>query len=413
MPPTRPTSCMRRWSNGMNVRLVGHGAFRRFVQSRSKSGYFTGAMLDLTAPDCDASRHAQRLLHLRPHRHHRRDARPQPAHPVRQVAFNEITLPFVDTVGESRRGRSGDQRSRRATACARSSSARWSTRRSSAVVAKAKRCSSTASRSSSRRWRQELGDSVVARRRPLAQRANDSGYFQRIEAVNYALSYDDGSATRELTNADVILVGVSRCGKTPTCLYLALQFGIRAANYPLIPEDFGTMRLPRTAEAPARQALRADHPARPPAPDPQRTPPGQQLREPAPTAVSKCAKPRRSCATKPFPTSTPPAARSRSSPAPSCTKPTCAEYLLIESPRRPRATSRQQRTECGDGDVQQAERQIDRHQLPNLTQRKAAAFQSCACKARQAPVRRKEDVRKDGDHDHPDQGIRCTWGDTA
>lgn len=74
--------------------------------------------------------------------------------------------------------------------------------------------------------------------------AVNSAYFRRIEAVNYALSYDDGQATRELVNADVVLVGVSRCGKTPTCLYLALQYGIRAANYPLIPEDFGTMRLP-------------------------------------------------------------------------------------------------------------------------------------------------------------------------
>jgi regulator of PEP synthase PpsR (kinase-PPPase family) len=74
--------------------------------------------------------------------------------------------------------------------------------------------------------------------------AVNSSYFRRIEAVNFALSYDDGQATRELVNADVVLVGVSRCGKTPTCLYLALQYGIRAANYPLIPEDFGTMRLP-------------------------------------------------------------------------------------------------------------------------------------------------------------------------
>jgi len=74
--------------------------------------------------------------------------------------------------------------------------------------------------------------------------AVNSSYVRRIEAVNFSLSYDDGQATKELGNADVILIGVSRCGKTPTCLYLALQYGIRAANYPLIPEDFGTMRLP-------------------------------------------------------------------------------------------------------------------------------------------------------------------------
>jgi hypothetical protein len=69
-------------------------------------------------------------------------------------------------------------------------------------------------------------------------------YHHRIEAVNYSLSHDDGVSTRDLTEADVILVGVSRCGKTPTCLYLAMQFGIRAANYPLIPEDFSSMQLP-------------------------------------------------------------------------------------------------------------------------------------------------------------------------
>ena len=69
-------------------------------------------------------------------------------------------------------------------------------------------------------------------------------YHHLIEAVNYALSHDDGVSKRELTEADIILVGVSRCGKTPTCLYLAMQFGIRAANYPLIPEDFSTMQLP-------------------------------------------------------------------------------------------------------------------------------------------------------------------------
>jgi hypothetical protein len=69
-------------------------------------------------------------------------------------------------------------------------------------------------------------------------------YKQRIEAVNFAMAHDDGASHRELGDADVILVGVSRSGKTPTSLYLALQFGVRAANYPLIPEDFARMQLP-------------------------------------------------------------------------------------------------------------------------------------------------------------------------
>jgi regulator of PEP synthase PpsR (kinase-PPPase family) len=69
-------------------------------------------------------------------------------------------------------------------------------------------------------------------------------YQQRIEAINFAMAHDDGASHRELAQADVILVGVSRSGKTPTSLYLALQFGVKAANYPLIPEDFQRMQLP-------------------------------------------------------------------------------------------------------------------------------------------------------------------------
>jgi [pyruvate, water dikinase]-phosphate phosphotransferase / [pyruvate, water dikinase] kinase len=68
-------------------------------------------------------------------------------------------------------------------------------------------------------------------------------YYHRIDAVNFALGHDDGVA-RDLGDADIILTGVSRSGKTPTCLYMAMQFGIRAANYPLIPEDFSAMQLP-------------------------------------------------------------------------------------------------------------------------------------------------------------------------
>ena len=69
-------------------------------------------------------------------------------------------------------------------------------------------------------------------------------YQGRIEAINFAMAHDDGASHRELTQADVILIGVSRSGKTPTSLYLALQFGVKAANYPLIPEDFERMQLP-------------------------------------------------------------------------------------------------------------------------------------------------------------------------
>ena len=74
--------------------------------------------------------------------------------------------------------------------------------------------------------------------------ADDAAYLTRIEAVNFALANDDGVTTRHYPEADVVLVGVSRSGKTPTCLYLALQYGISAANYPLTEEDMDRGRLP-------------------------------------------------------------------------------------------------------------------------------------------------------------------------
>ena len=75
------------------------------------------------------------------------------------------------------------------------------------------------------------------------------GYAHRMEAINFSMAHDDGASHRELEQADVILVGVSRSGKTPTSLYLALQFGVKAANYPLIPEDFERNQLPEALHA--------------------------------------------------------------------------------------------------------------------------------------------------------------------
>jgi hypothetical protein len=75
---------------------------------------------------------------------------------------------------------------------------------------------------------------------------SDTGkYDKRIEATNFALNYDDGGSTVGYDKADVILIGVSRSGKTPTCLYLAMHYGIFAANYPLAEDDLETGELPR------------------------------------------------------------------------------------------------------------------------------------------------------------------------
>jgi hypothetical protein len=79
-------------------------------------------------------------------------------------------------------------------------------------------------------------------------------YKTRIDAVNFVLANDDGASTHHYPGADILLIGVSRSGKTPTCLYLALHYGILAANYPLTEGDLDTNRLPETL-APYRDKL--------------------------------------------------------------------------------------------------------------------------------------------------------------
>ena len=73
-----------------------------------------------------------------------------------------------------------------------------------------------------------------------------SDYEERIEAINFSLAHDDGVDGKHLAEADIILIGVSRSGKTPTSLYLSLQFGIRAANFPLTEDDLENQTLPKS-----------------------------------------------------------------------------------------------------------------------------------------------------------------------
>ena len=88
----------------------------------------------------------------------------------------------------------------------------------------------------------------------LHHNADTEAYKNRIEAINYSLAHDDGQSNQNLAEADVILVGISRVGKTPTSLYLAMQYGLKAANYPLIPEDFERGQLPKDL-VPYRQKI--------------------------------------------------------------------------------------------------------------------------------------------------------------
>lgn len=92
-----------------------------------------------------------------------------------------------------------------------------------------------------------LEEELGVKRKPKVGKAHGlvdfAEYEARINATNYALSHDDGIDVN-YADADVVLVGVSRVGKTPTCLYLALHYGIRAANYPLTPDDLEKLELP-------------------------------------------------------------------------------------------------------------------------------------------------------------------------
>ena len=76
--------------------------------------------------------------------------------------------------------------------------------------------------------------------------ADLNAYSTRINATNFALANDDGAGARDYVRADVVLIGVSRSGKTPTCLYLALQYGVYAANFPLTEDELESGSLPPT-----------------------------------------------------------------------------------------------------------------------------------------------------------------------
>ena len=101
---------------------------------------------------------------------------------------------------------------------------------------------------------EELGIKSHHRVGRFSDVSKSKDYHDRIEAINFSLAHDDGQSNRDLEQAEVILVGVSRSGKTPTSLYLAMQHGLKAANYPLIPDDFERKQLP-PALVPHRKKL--------------------------------------------------------------------------------------------------------------------------------------------------------------
>ncbi|MHC6529970.1 posphoenolpyruvate synthetase regulatory kinase/phosphorylase PpsR [Vibrio proteolyticus] len=95
---------------------------------------------------------------------------------------------------------------------------------------------------------QKVQEDIQMPPRPKLQRSRSVGkdsdtYFDRIAAIEYTLAHDDGITLKGMEHADIILLGVSRSGKTPTSLYMAMQFGLRVVNYPFIAEDVKSLRL--------------------------------------------------------------------------------------------------------------------------------------------------------------------------
>jgi regulator of PEP synthase PpsR (kinase-PPPase family) len=135
-------------------------------------------------------------------------------------------------------------------------------------------------------------------------------YSTRIEATNFALAADDGGVTTDYQRADVILVGVSRSGKTPTCIYMAMQYGVFAANYPFTEEDFEGKQLPALvrpytgSRSRPSACSRSATSAVPAAATPRSL-----------SASTRCGPPRTCSSASASPSSTPPSARSRRSRA--------------------------------------------------------------------------------------------------
>ena len=170
------------------------------------------------------------------------------------IAFNEITLPFVDTIEKAHATVAQINEQAAADGARPLLFSTLVNQDISAVVATANALFLDCFEIFILPLEKELGvpaSHAVGRSHSVNDFAN---YHHRIDAVNFALAHDDGVSSRDIAEADIILTGVSRCGKTPTSLYLAMQFGVRAANYPLIPEDFSRMRLPSEVE-PFKQRL--------------------------------------------------------------------------------------------------------------------------------------------------------------
>ena len=162
------------------------------------------------------------------------------------VVFREVRIPFDDRAKGPRCRAPHQRHGRGKTGYGPSSSPPWSIRNWPPSSMRPTPSASPFSKPSSPLLKPNLASVEKPYRRPLHGSADSSDYKKRIEAINYTLAHDDGITDRDLEQADVVLVAVSRCGKTPTSLYLAIQFRTQGGQFPLIPEDFDRGRLPGT-----------------------------------------------------------------------------------------------------------------------------------------------------------------------
>ncbi|NBQ80671.1 MAG: phosphoenolpyruvate synthase regulatory protein [Betaproteobacteria bacterium] len=161
-----------------------------------------------------------------------------------KLAIREIRLPFIDSLPKAREALEKINRSSAAEAARPLVFSTLVNPEIAAVLRQANAFVINLFASFVEPLEQELGMKSTHTIGRLHNVADSQRYKNRIEAINFSLAHDDGQSAANLKDADVILVGVSRSGKTPTSLYLAMQHGLKAANYPLIPEDFERKKLP-------------------------------------------------------------------------------------------------------------------------------------------------------------------------
>jgi len=159
------------------------------------------------------------------------------------LSFRQIRLPFVDTPSKAR---DTAELINRATEASGEQSLVFSTTVDPEITDIVSNCQAHVF-NLFEFFVQEIEKALGQPRKPSVGQAHGMGdrhvYEDRMEATNYALTHDDG-ISQKMDEAEVILVGVSRSGKTPTCLYMALHYGVKAANYPLTEEDLEQPRLP-------------------------------------------------------------------------------------------------------------------------------------------------------------------------